>query len=125
MASKQPGTMDLGVIDARRRANNSLTRNQRRKNRKPRKQLPTQGQGSQPRVTMPAKNISTPDRSLDERVMRMREQAQGSLPAEEPQPNYLPPFNDLDHHTKAQIRGFLLREAVRHPDLLKAIEDQI
>ena len=122
MVSKQPGTMDLGVIDARRKSNNALTRNQRRKNSKPRKQAPTQGQGSQPRITMPAQNIPTPNRSLDERVMRMREQVQAPSPAEEPEQNYLPPFDDLDRHTKGQIRGFILREFVRHPDLMEALE---
>jgi hypothetical protein len=52
----------------------------------------------------------------------MREQVQAPSPAEEPEQNYLPPFGDLDRHTKGQIRGFILRELVRHPDLMEALE---
>jgi hypothetical protein len=121
MVSKQPGTMDLGVIDARRRANNPLVRNQRRKNKKPRKAPVSQGQGPSPRITVPLSGRLTPNRSLDERVMRMRESAAAptASPEEPSSLDYLPPFDSLDHATQAQIRGFIFREVVRHPELFE------
>ena len=110
MASKQPGNMDLGVIDARRRRTNPLNRNQRRKNRKPRKAPVTTGLGTPAKVERaPFTRKPIPEIPTEPQALTIVDREPSIFDA-------LPRFDDLDHKTKSQIRGFLLREAMQHPE---------
>ena len=133
MVSTNPGTMDTGVIDARRRANNPLTRNQRRKNKKPRKANPPTAQVTPPKALVnqaPATGKLTPNVGLDERVERMRQpgvpliRQDAISDSEQAVPNFfqeIPDLKNLDRHTRTQMIGFAIRAMLQNPDLLKEI----
>ena len=133
MVSTNPGTMDLGVIDARRRANNPLVRNQRRKNKKPAKSNPPTAQAGAPGKladgALSNKGL-TPNVSLDERVDRMRQpgvpvvrqEAISDSAQEVPDLfSLIPDLADLDRHTRAQMIGFAIRSLIENPELMKEI----
>ena len=127
MVDSRVGSLDTNVTQARLRARNPSVRAERRNNKKPRKQLPTQKpatQGAPSVPSVPEGSSLEPNISLDNLVEQMRQPSAGLTAPLAEEESYaemqnMPDFNLFDHKTKAQIRGFIIRGMIQDANTLE------
>ena len=122
------GSQDRGVLNARLNRNKPILRRQRRDNKKPRKQAPTQQMAQPPQQVIPQASAKVPNSKLDERVERMR-QPTAPLALPTPiqatpvfEPPDMPTIMDYDPKTRAMMLAATYKLWLENPSILDGLE---